>query len=56
MLIVSVKWHALAHFVVARLYKPEGRGFDTLLLKLSGRTLAVGSIQSLTAMMTTLPI
>ena len=35
-LIVSVKGHALAHFVVALRYKPEGRGFDSLWLELFG--------------------
>jgi hypothetical protein len=30
MLIVSAKGYALAHFVVALRYMPEGRGFDFL--------------------------
>jgi hypothetical protein len=40
-------------FVVAMHYKPEGRGFDSRECHNPGRTVAVGSTQPLTEMITT---
>jgi hypothetical protein len=49
-LITQLRVHAVAQLVEALRYKPEGRGFD--LHNPSGRTMALGSTQSLTEMST----
>jgi len=50
---LSVRGHAGAHLIEALRYKPEGRGLNSRWChNLSGRTMALGSTQSLVEMIT----